>query len=237
MILCMAITILTTACRKSKSNPTEPSTTETHIENSSADVLDISNTVLLKIETEGLGYVAYAEDGDTPAFDEEYPAQSGYVNAMPGTRFTISAKASEGWIFMKWTKDGSDFSVDEQIEIVVDQSVCYIAHFDFIEEENIQMTEEQALSAIKSYCYADNPELEDMVKSGDYTIYWEVESSVDDQIVVLYRSYTGAELHFYINPVSGDTHITEFVKGITDGEQRTDDSFNAWDYVDDQALS
>ena len=64
-------------------------------------------------------------------------------------------------------------------------------------------------------------------------IFWEIESSSDDQIAVLYRSYTGAEIRYYINSVSGDTDVTEFVKGITDGEQKTDETFNAWDYVDD----
>ena len=95
-------------------------------------------------------------------------------------------------------------------------------------------TDEQALSAIKNYCFANNPELEDMVKSGDYTIYWEIESSKDNQIVVLFRSYTGAELRYYIDSVSGDTYVTEFVKGITDGEQRTEETFNALDYVDEK---
>ena len=95
-------------------------------------------------------------------------------------------------------------------------------------------TDEKALSAIKNYCITNNPELEDMVKSGDYTIYWEIESSTDNQVVVLFRSYTGAELRYFIDSVSGDTYVTEFVKGITDGEQRTEETFNAWDYVDEK---
>lgn len=95
-------------------------------------------------------------------------------------------------------------------------------------------TDEKALSAIKNYCITNNPELEDMVKSGNYTIYWEIESSTDNEIVVLFRSYTGAELRYYIDSVSGDTYVTEFVKGITDGEQRTEETFNAWDYVDEK---
>ena len=73
-------------------------------------------------------------------------------------------------------------------------------------------TNDQALSAIKNYCITNNPELEDMVKSGDYTIYWEIESSTDNEIVVLFRSYTGAELRYYIDSVSGDTYVTEFVR-------------------------
>ena len=72
-----------------------------------------------------------------------------------------------------------------------------------------------------------------MEKSGKYTIFWDVESYNDNQIVVLYRSYTGAEIRYYIDSVSGDTYVTEFVKGITDGEQPMDEKFNLWDYVED----
>lgn len=231
-VLCLTLIALLTSCGKSNTKPAETNTTENHSESSSEEVIDISKTVLLKIETEGLGYVAYAEDGETPYFDEEYPAQSGYVNAEPGSHFIISAKAEKGWEFKKWTKDGSDFSTDDRVEIVVDEPVSYIAYFDF-QESNEGLTDEQALKAVKNYCYDSNPELMDMEKSGKYTIFWDVESYNDNQIVVLYRSYTGAEIRYYIDSVSGDTYVTEFVKGITDGEQPMDEKFNLWDYVED----
>jgi hypothetical protein len=232
-VLCLTLIALLTSCGKSNTKPAETNTTENHSESSSEEVIDISKTVLLKIETEGLGYVAYAEDGETPYFDEEYPAQSGYVNAEPGSHFIISAKAEKGWEFKKWTKDGSDFSTDDRVEIVVDEPVSYIAYFDTEGASEKELTDEQALKAVKNYCYESNPDLLDMEKSGKYTIYWEIESFIDNQIVVLYRSYTGAEIRYYINTASGDTYVTEFVKGITDGEQRTDETFNAWDYVDE----
>ena len=154
------------------------------------------------------------------------------MNAEPGSHFIISAKAEKGWEFKKWTKDGSDFSTDDRVEIVVDEPVSYIAYFDF-QESNEGLTDEQALKAVKNYCYDSNPELMDMEKSGKYTIFWDVESYNDNQIVVLYRSYTGAEIRYYIDSVSGDTYVTEFVKGITDGEQPMDEKFNLWDYVED----
>ncbi|WP_031552640.1 InlB B-repeat-containing protein [Oribacterium sp. FC2011] len=232
MLVLLVFATILISCGKPNTDSAE-TTTQIQTESSSLEDTDISKTVLLKIETEGLGYVAYAEDGETPYFDEEYHAQSGYVNAEPGSHFIISAKAEKGWEFKKWKKDGSDFSTDDQIEIVVDEPVSYIAYFDTEGASEKELTDEQALKAVKNYCYESNPNLLDMEKSGDYTIFWEIESFGDNQIVVLYRSYTGAEIRYYIDSVSGDTYVTEFVKGITDSEQRTDETFNAWDYVDE----
>ena len=93
------------------------------------------------------------------------------------------------------------------------------------------LTQEQALEAIKNYCYANNPDLESMAESDDYTIYWDVTTGEADEIVVLYRSYTGAETRYYIDPTSGETYVTELVPGIIDDEQRTEESFNVRDYV------
>ncbi len=87
------------------------------------------------------------------------------------------------------------------------------------------ITEEQALEAIKNYCYENNPDLKDMESSDEYTIYWEVSTKDTGERVVLYRSYTGAEIRYYIDPVTGETYVTELVPGIIDEEQRTEESF------------
>ncbi|WP_029200794.1 hypothetical protein [Oribacterium sp. NK2B42] len=63
-VLCLTLIALLISCGKSNTKPAETNTTENHSESSSEEVIDISKTVLLKIETEGLGYVAYAEDGE-----------------------------------------------------------------------------------------------------------------------------------------------------------------------------
>ena len=49
--------------------------------------------------------------------------------------------------------------------------------------------------------------------------------------LVLFRSYTGAQNRYYIDPVSGEATVTELVPGIMDEEQRTDESLNVWDYL------
>ena len=97
--------------------------------------------------------------------------------------------------------------------------------------QDTSITDKQALSAIRNYCHANNPELEDIEKAGDYPVYWDVISDDENEIVVLYRSYTGAQIRYYIDPASGDTYVTEFVPGISSEEERTDEGFNVKDYL------
>ena len=94
------------------------------------------------------------------------------------------------------------------------------------------ITQEQALEAVKNYCFANNPDLEGMMGSEDYTTYFEVSNSEAGEIVVLFRSYTGAQSRYYVDPKTGDTYGTELVPGIIDEEQRTEEFFNVKDYLD-----
>ena len=94
------------------------------------------------------------------------------------------------------------------------------------------LTQEQALEAIHKYCIINNPDLEGLTDSEDYTLYWDVTTNEANEIVVLYRAYTGAQTRYYIDPTSGETYVTELVPGIIDEEQRTEESFNVKDYLD-----
>ncbi|MBQ4370525.1 MAG: hypothetical protein II784_05930 [Oscillospiraceae bacterium] len=94
-----------------------------------------------------------------------------------------------------------------------------------------RMSDEQAVAAIRNYCYINNPDLEKYVNSGEYPVYWDISSSGEKEIVVVFRSYTGSVNRYYIDPVSGETYVTELVPGIKDEERRTDESLNAWIYL------
>lgn len=99
------------------------------------------------------------------------------------------------------------------------------------EEDAVRkLSDEQALAAIRNYCYSHNPDLEGIVNAGEYPVYWDISSSDEREIVVLFRSYTGAQSRYYIDRLSGETYVTEFVPGITSEEQRTDESFNIREY-------
>ncbi len=94
-----------------------------------------------------------------------------------------------------------------------------------------KLADEQAVTAVRNYCMIQNPDLAEIVKDGEYPDYWEVLSSDGSEIVVLFRSYTGAQIRYYIDPVSGEATVTELVPGVTGEEQRTDESLNVWDYL------
>ncbi len=94
-----------------------------------------------------------------------------------------------------------------------------------------RLSDEQALAAVRRYCLIGNPDLKGMEAGGEYPVYWEIASGSEQEIVVLFRSYTGSQLRYHIDPLSGDTYVTEFVPGITAEETRTDESLNARDYL------
>lgn len=91
------------------------------------------------------------------------------------------------------------------------------------------ISDEQAIDAIRKYCCAINPDLES-IAAEEYPVYWEIISSDDSEIVVLFRSYTGSQVRYYINRATGITNITEFVPGITDEEEPTGETFNIRDF-------
>ena len=95
-----------------------------------------------------------------------------------------------------------------------------------------RLTDEQAVSAVRRYCMNNDPELDGIVSAGEYPVYWTVESVDENETVVLFRSYTGAQIRYHIDPVSGDAFVTEFVPGITPEEERTEEILNVWDYAD-----
>ncbi len=95
----------------------------------------------------------------------------------------------------------------------------------------VSISEEQALDAVRNYCYKANPDLKGVEESDKSTVYWDIAESDENRIVILYRSYTGAQIRYYIDRASGDTYSTEFVPGITEQEERTDESFNIRDYL------
>lgn len=88
-------------------------------------------TVVAHINTEGMGQIAYALEGEEPEFDDEYPAQSALLNLEGPETYVFAAKADEGSKFVKWTKDGEDYSTDAQITVTLEEGETeFIAVFE-----------------------------------------------------------------------------------------------------------
>lgn len=86
--------------------------------------------VLVRINTDGMGRIAYEAGDDVLEFDDEFPTQSAFTHLEPGAQITIHAKADPDWKFVKWTKDGADFSTEESITVTADADVEYRAVFE-----------------------------------------------------------------------------------------------------------
>ena len=67
-------------------------------------------SIFVSINTEGWGNIAYAIGEETPEIDPERPFQSAQVNLAEPDTYTFVAWPQTGNVFVKWTKDGEDFS-------------------------------------------------------------------------------------------------------------------------------
>ena len=87
-------------------------------------------TVIVTINTEGWGYIAYAEGEEVPEIDTEYPSQSAYIGLAEPAVHTFIAWPQAGNVFVKWTKNGEDFSTEPQFTALLDESAEYVAVFE-----------------------------------------------------------------------------------------------------------
>ncbi len=91
-------------------------------------------TIFVHINTEGRGAICYAEGEETPEFDPDYPYQSAQINlAEPKVHTLLAVSNVEGWQFVKWTKDGEDYSTDACITVELTESADFIAVFEPVE--------------------------------------------------------------------------------------------------------
>ncbi len=123
--LLLSASVLASGCsgNKEAAQPTAPS-------EEPAQTPEATETVLIQVNTYGLGNIATTDDGTEPEFGE-YPIQSSVMNTAPGTEIKMAAKADteEGYVFVKWTKNGEFYSTDEKISVKADADAEYIAVF------------------------------------------------------------------------------------------------------------
>ena len=87
-------------------------------------------TIITNVNIEGWGHIAYTEGEETPELDPEFPAQSAYIGLAEPAVHTFIARPEAGNLFVKWTKNGEDFSTEPQITVMLDESADYVAVFE-----------------------------------------------------------------------------------------------------------
>ncbi len=92
------------------------------------------------------------------------------------------------------------------------------------------ITEEMAYEGVNNYCHKeydwsvakDNPDI----------MYVQMGEETDSAYQVVFRSYTGAFLHFYVNKISGATRMVERVPNLNVEEEAG--TINLFDYIKKQ---
>ena len=92
------------------------------------DMPEVTGSITINIE--GFGRIAYALEGEELELDDEYPFQSAAINIAEPTVYQIGAKADDGWKFVKWTKDGEDFTTEPVFTITLEEDADFIAVFE-----------------------------------------------------------------------------------------------------------
>ena len=87
-------------------------------------------SIFITINTEGMGNIDYAEGEAAPEVNEEYPYQSAQINLAEPKTYTILAWPQAGYLFVKWTKNGEDFSAEPQITVLLDETADFVAVFE-----------------------------------------------------------------------------------------------------------
>ena len=88
-------------------------------------------TIFVSVNTEGWGgMIEYAEGEEAPEIDPEWPYQSAQINLAEPETYTFAAAAEAGYVFIKWTKDGADFSTEPVVTVLLDESAEYVAVFE-----------------------------------------------------------------------------------------------------------
>ncbi|MBQ9900870.1 MAG: hypothetical protein IJM51_00570 [Clostridia bacterium] len=88
-------------------------------------------TIIVTVNVDGFGgNISYAVGSKTPEFDPDYPYQSAQINLAEPTEYTIAASPNEGYKFVKWTKNGEDYSTDIMFTTTLDESADFVAFFE-----------------------------------------------------------------------------------------------------------
>ena len=87
-------------------------------------------TIFVSVNTEGMGFIDHAEGEDALKTEPEYPFQSAQINLAEPATYTIAAWPEAGSVFVKWTKNGEDFSTEPQITVLLDESADFVAVFE-----------------------------------------------------------------------------------------------------------
>ncbi|MBO4677283.1 MAG: hypothetical protein J5633_07040 [Oscillospiraceae bacterium] len=157
--------------------------------------------ILVTFTVDGQGSIYSAPGDQSPEFDPDYSCQSAQFSlAIPET-YTLAARPDAGSRFVKWTKNGEDFSTDTQITLQLAENAEYAAVF----EEDPDWRNPVLDYAGKYKCGKTTAQVESSGSdaaqifiersSGRKTVCWSITGSLDtDTMTIRYSGCTKANV-------------------------------------------
>ena len=87
---------------------------------------------MLLLNIEGRGQIADAPEGEDLVFNDRFPMKSSQATVDDQTTYVIGARADEGSVFVKWTKNDKDYSTDPIISVRLKKDTVLVAVFDYL---------------------------------------------------------------------------------------------------------
>ena len=87
-------------------------------------------TIFVSVNVDGMGIIGYNEGEEAPEMDPEYPFQSAQINIAEPAVYTLAAMPQAGNLFVKWTRNGEDFTDEPQFTVLFDESADFVAVFE-----------------------------------------------------------------------------------------------------------
>ena len=85
---------------------------------------------VLHVEVEGMGHFNFWKQGEQPE-EQGYPWTWTQQALEEPATYVVECSADEGSTFVKWKRNGEDYSTDEQIEVTVEEDVTLVAVFEY----------------------------------------------------------------------------------------------------------
>lgn len=94
-------------------------------------------------------------------------------------------------------------------------------------DSEVQITKETAYNGVNNYCHTTYDW--DIAKDNPSIMYVEMGEETEIEYQVIFKSYTGSLVYFYVNKQSGITRIVEYVPSLDIKEETG--TINVFDYL------
>ena len=93
---------------------------------------------------------------------------------------------------------------------------------------DIKITKDMAYEGVNNYCHSEYDW--SISKDNPSIMYVEMGNETGEEYKVIFRSYTGAFVYFYVNKDSGTTKVVEYVPALN--VENEIGTINLFDYLD-----